>query len=172
MDALSNIHITLAETIHKIITNPWYLVGFAGQFFFMMRFVVQWLSSEKQRRSTIPHAFWFFSILGGSILLTYAIWQKDPVFIAGQALGMTIYLRNLYFIYWVNRSHMISQDMAHVRNLSERLTKKIHKSKDLKADHEILSKMAHELAGLIEEAGKTNSASPPPPPPPPSSPSS
>jgi lipid-A-disaccharide synthase-like uncharacterized protein len=76
----------------------WLSVGFAGQGMFSMRFLLQWLSSEKQRKSVIPVAFWYFSILGGMVLLAYAIHRKDPVFIIGQAAGLFIYFRNLYFI--------------------------------------------------------------------------
>lgn len=77
----------------------WIGVGFLGQAFFSARFFVQWLASEKHRRSVIPRAFWFFSLGGGMILLSYAIYRKDPVFIAGQAAGLLIYSRNLWFIY-------------------------------------------------------------------------
>ena len=63
-----------------------------------MRFLIQWIWSEKHRRSVVPLAFWYFSLAGGTTLLTYAIWREDPVFIAGQAGGLLIYLRNLYLI--------------------------------------------------------------------------
>jgi lipid-A-disaccharide synthase-like uncharacterized protein len=76
----------------------WVLVGFVAQFFFTARFVVQWLASERAGRSIIPVAFWFLSIGGGVMLLVYAIHRKDPVFIAGQAFGLFIYLRNLQMI--------------------------------------------------------------------------
>ncbi|MEE9139813.1 MAG: lipid-A-disaccharide synthase N-terminal domain-containing protein [Alphaproteobacteria bacterium] len=76
----------------------WLAVGFLGQAMFSMRFLIQWLSSERHRRSIIPVAFWYFSVAGGSILLAYAIWRLDPVFIVGQAGGLLIYGRNLYFI--------------------------------------------------------------------------
>ena len=82
-------------------TNPeqiMIVVGFAGQGLFAMRFIIQWLSSEKQAKSVIPVAFWYFSIGGGAVLLLYAIWRQDPVIICGQGLGLFIYLRNLYFI--------------------------------------------------------------------------
>ena len=82
-------------------TNPeqiMIVVGFAGQGLFAMRFIIQWLSSEKQAKSVIPVAFWYFSIGGGAVLLLYAIWRQDPVIICGQGLGLLIYLRNLYFI--------------------------------------------------------------------------
>src|SRR5215203_6459989 len=76
----------------------WVILGFAAQAFFTMRFVVQWIASERARKSVIPVAFWFFSIGGGILLLIYALYRRDPVFIAGQALGLLVYFRNLYFI--------------------------------------------------------------------------
>jgi lipid-A-disaccharide synthase-like uncharacterized protein len=76
----------------------WIILGFIAQFFFMMRFVVQWIASEKARKSVVPVAFWFFSLGGGMLLLIYAIQREDPVFIAGQALGLIIYTRNLALI--------------------------------------------------------------------------
>lgn len=76
----------------------WLLVGFLGQGLFMMRFLIQWISSERQKKSVVPLAFWYFSIAGGLVLLAYALYRGDPVFIAGQALGIAIYLRNLVLI--------------------------------------------------------------------------
>jgi lipid-A-disaccharide synthase-like uncharacterized protein len=81
-------------TIHIL----WLIVGFTGQALFGMRFVLQWLYSERQKRSVIPAAFWYFSLSGGCTLLCYSIYQKDPVFIVGQGMGIFIYLRNLYFL--------------------------------------------------------------------------
>ena len=77
----------------------WVLVGLGGQVMFMMRFLIQWIVSEKAKRSVIPISFWWFSIAGAAILLAYAIWRRDPVFILGQSLGFFIYTRNLWFIY-------------------------------------------------------------------------
>jgi lipid-A-disaccharide synthase-like uncharacterized protein len=77
----------------------WLVVGFTGQVMFSLRFIVQWWCSERQKRSVIPVVFWFFSLAGGVILLAYAIYRRDPVFIAGQAGGLFVYSRNLYFIY-------------------------------------------------------------------------
>ena len=77
----------------------WLIVGFLGQGLFASRFVVQWLRSEWEGRSTIPVAFWYLSIAGGAVLLSYAIYREDPVFIAGQSIGIFIYGRNLYFIH-------------------------------------------------------------------------
>lgn len=77
----------------------WLVIGFAGQAMFSMRFIVQWIMSEREKRSMIPLAFWYFSLAGGASLLIYAIHRRDPVFILGQASGLFIYLRNLYLIY-------------------------------------------------------------------------
>jgi len=74
------------------------LIGYCAQFLFAMRFVVQWIASERAGRSVVPMAFWFFSIGGGLMLLGYAFYRKDPVFIIGQAFGVFVYLRNLQFI--------------------------------------------------------------------------
>ena len=76
----------------------WLVVGFLGQALFSMRFILQWIQSERERRSVIPVAFWYFSLAGSIVLLAYAIHRQDPVFILGQAAGNVIYLRNLYLI--------------------------------------------------------------------------
>jgi lipid-A-disaccharide synthase-like uncharacterized protein len=76
----------------------WVLVGFVAQIFFTARFVVQWIASERAGRSVIPVAFWILSLIGGAMLLVYALYRKDPVFIAGQSFGVFVYLRNLYFV--------------------------------------------------------------------------
>ncbi|MCB1056820.1 MAG: lipid-A-disaccharide synthase N-terminal domain-containing protein, partial [Acidobacteria bacterium] len=61
----------------------WIGIGFVGQALFFARFLVQWLASERRKESVVPRAFWFLSIGGGLILLSYALWRRDPVFIAG-----------------------------------------------------------------------------------------
>jgi lipid-A-disaccharide synthase-like uncharacterized protein len=76
----------------------WVVIGFMGQFMFTMRFVVQWLASEKEQKSVIPFSFWIFSIFGGAIVFMYALHKQDPVFIVGQGAGLFIYFRNLYFV--------------------------------------------------------------------------
>lgn len=78
--------------------NFFMILGFVGQFFFSMRFVVQWIASEKHKKSVVPLSFWIFSVLGSSLLLIYAIYRKDPVFILGQAPNLLIYFRNIWFI--------------------------------------------------------------------------
>lgn len=76
----------------------WLMVGFAGQIAFTGRFVLQWLYSEYKKRSVIPTSFWYLSIFGSTLLFAYAIYRQDPVFIAGQAFGSIVYLRNLQLI--------------------------------------------------------------------------
>lgn len=76
----------------------WVLLGLVAQIFFTLRFVVQWVASERVGKSVIPLAFWWFSIGGGVLLLVYALYRRDPVFIAGQSFGVFVYLRNLYFV--------------------------------------------------------------------------
>jgi lipid-A-disaccharide synthase-like uncharacterized protein len=81
------------------IETIWLITGFAGQIVFFLRFLIQWLVSEKHKKSVIPVSFWYLSISGGLILLAYAIHRKDPVFIAGQSSGVLIYVRNLILIH-------------------------------------------------------------------------
>lgn len=82
----------------------WLAVGFMGQVLFSARFLVQWVSSERRKRSVVPLAFWYFSVAGGATLLAYAIHRQDPVFIVGQFAGLFIYLRNLQLIYRQRRT--------------------------------------------------------------------
>ena len=78
--------------------SPWIKIGFLGQAVFTARFLVQWVASEKKRASVVPVAFWWLSLTGGLILLSYAIHRKDPVIIAGQAMGLVVYARNLMLV--------------------------------------------------------------------------
>ncbi len=79
--------------------DGWILFGLLGQGFFTSRFIVQWVASERMGRSTVPHAFWWFSLVGGCILLIYALWYRhDLVFTLGQAAGLVVYARNLALI--------------------------------------------------------------------------
>ena len=96
---------TSPEHIKKLRDNTnlkdtiWQFIGFIGQIVFSMRFILQWLASEMKKQSFIPISFWYFSMLGSITLLSYAIYQQDPVFIIGQSFGMIVYLRNLHFIF-------------------------------------------------------------------------
>lgn len=83
----------------SVVDILWLILGFGGQGLFAGRFLVQWICSEKERKSIIPVAFWYFSIIGGLFMLIYAIHLRDPVFISGQSLGVVVYIRNLYLIF-------------------------------------------------------------------------
>lgn len=76
----------------------WLGVGFTAQAMFSMRFILQWVASERARRSVVPETFWYFSFVGGLMLFVYALYRMDPVFILGQGSGLFIYARNIYFI--------------------------------------------------------------------------
>ncbi|MBL27616.1 MAG: lipid A biosynthesis protein [Rhodospirillaceae bacterium] len=95
----------------------WIAIGFTGQILFGARFLIQWIASERQRRSHIPVAFWYLSIGGGMVLLSYAIWRADPVFIMGQSMGLGIYLRNLYFIHRERAEKAAEKAAADLQNV-------------------------------------------------------
>jgi len=80
----------------------WIGIGLIAQLLFSMRFFIQWIVSERARASIVPEAFWYFSFFGGILLLAYACYRVDPVFILGQATGLVIYSRNIYFI-WLGK---------------------------------------------------------------------
>lgn len=82
----------------QMILDRWLIIGFTAQLLFSMRFLVQWVASEKRKESIMPVSFWYFSIAGGGMLLMYAIHKSDPIFILGQAAGLIIYVRNLILI--------------------------------------------------------------------------
>lgn len=90
--------------LHKLfnISGPvgiaWVTLGFLGQVMFTGRMLIQWLASERSRRSVVPVLFWWLSLCGGLMLLTYFIWRKDIVGIVGQSTGVFIYTRNLVLI--------------------------------------------------------------------------
>ena len=77
----------------------WLYLGFVGQSLFASRFLVQWVASERKGESVIPIYFWYLSLAGSLILLAYAIFRLDPVFILGQSSGFLVYTRNLMLIY-------------------------------------------------------------------------
>lgn len=76
----------------------WLAVGFLGQAVFFSRFLVQWIVSERRKQSVIPVAFWYLSLAGSALVLAYALYRLDPVFITGQACGFMIYTRNLMLL--------------------------------------------------------------------------
>jgi lipid-A-disaccharide synthase-like uncharacterized protein len=77
----------------------WIAIGFLGQGLFFGRWLVQWIVSERKSESQMPVAFWYLSLVGGLITLAYAIYRRDPVFIAGQSIGALVYVRNLMLIH-------------------------------------------------------------------------
>lgn len=77
----------------------WVAIGFLGQGLFFGRWVIQWIASERKAESRVPVAFWYMSLVGGLITLAYAIYRRDPVFIAGQGVGAVVYIRNLMLIH-------------------------------------------------------------------------
>ena len=81
----------------------WLGVGMVAQLMFSMRFILQWIASERAKRSIVPEVFWYFSLVGGALLLAYAIYRVDPVFMLGQAMGLLIYARNIHLI-WNQKS--------------------------------------------------------------------
>lgn len=82
----------------------WISIGLLGNVLFFSRWVVQWVASERARASVIPRAFWYFSIGGSLILLAYALYRRDPVFILSQLPNSIIYLRNLHLLGPAGRS--------------------------------------------------------------------
>lgn len=82
-----------------MIWDLWLILGFAGQFVFAARFIVQWIASEREQRSHVPVQFWYLSLAGGAVMTVYAIHRRDPVFIVGQASGLIVYIRNLMLIH-------------------------------------------------------------------------
>lgn len=109
MDTAGN----LLDWLHMVFVeqfDAWILLGFLAQGMFTMRFLVQWIASERAKRSVVPVAFWFFSLGGGALLFIYAIQRQDPVFIAGQGMGLFIYIRNLWLIANEHRAAMAKTD--------------------------------------------------------------
>ncbi len=82
----------------------WVAFGLFGQLMFTGRFLVQWIASERARKSVVPLSFWYLSMAGGLILLAYAIYRRDVVFILGQSTGVFIYARNLWLIHRERRT--------------------------------------------------------------------
>ncbi|HXF53439.1 MAG TPA: lipid-A-disaccharide synthase N-terminal domain-containing protein [Hyphomicrobiaceae bacterium] len=93
------------------IEKTWLAIGFAAQLMFSMRFIVQWIASERAKQSIVPETFWYFSCAGGAMLFAYAIYRMDPVFILGQGAGLFIYARNIHLI-WRTRLNAQSRPAA------------------------------------------------------------
>ena len=90
----------------------WIATGFLGQGLFFGRWIVQWLASERSASSKVPISFWYLSLVGGLITLAYAIYRKDPVFIAGQSIGAVVYVRNLMLIYRPKQTNPVKSNQG------------------------------------------------------------
>jgi lipid-A-disaccharide synthase-like uncharacterized protein len=86
--------------------HKWLIIGFVGQALFSVRFLLQWIASERKGESVVPVLFWYFSLAGGLTLLAYAIYKQDPVFILGQSAGAFVYIRNLVLIFRKKGGHL------------------------------------------------------------------
>jgi lipid-A-disaccharide synthase-like uncharacterized protein len=108
MEWLTN---AVTEWMNKPMADKvWLGIGMFGEVIFGMRFIVQWIATEKQKKSVIPLAFWYLSLLGSVILLAYAVYLKNPVFILGFSLNLAIYLRNLFFIHFHKHPDVTSEE--------------------------------------------------------------
>lgn len=96
----------------------WVSIGMLGQVMFSLRFIVQWLASEKAHQTVIPYSFWILSIAGSVILSAYAIYRRDPVFILGQTPSVFIYVRNIMLQKGAERRSHQGADTEH-RELPE-----------------------------------------------------
>ena len=105
----------------------WTLFGFVAQGCFFMRFFVQWLASEKRKRSYMPKAFWYFSLLGSVLFLIYGVGRRDLVIFLGQTLAFSIYLRNLILYEDVDKVYEMQQEVEELRKELERLRRQLAK---------------------------------------------
>ena len=109
--------------LSEALKNPLVWFGFGAQALFFMRFLVQWIASEREGRSVIPIAFWYFSIGGACGLLVYAVEKRDPVFILGQSMGLIIYVRNLILI---RRERLRNEELANSTESNREPTSEPH----------------------------------------------
>lgn len=77
----------------------WVGIGFVGQSLFFSRWLIQWFVSERKAESQIPPSFWYMSLIGSVIVLAYALYRVDPVFIVGQGIGTLVYVRNIMLMH-------------------------------------------------------------------------
>ena len=97
-----------ANLVHWWLVTPsaeivWIFIGLLAQLMFSMRFLVQWIATEKPLACIIPETFCYYRFFGGLLLLAYAVYRADLVFILGQATGLIVYSRNIYFI-WLGKN--------------------------------------------------------------------
>jgi len=90
----------------------WVVLGLTAQLSFSARFIVQWIASERAGRSYVPTIFWYLSLAGGSMLLAYAIYRQDVVFVLGQSMGLIVYTRNLVLIHRSAAQTLVEQQSS------------------------------------------------------------
>lgn len=101
------------------IETLWVAIGLAGQGLFFVRWLLQWVTSERQRRSVIPISFWYLSMLGAVVLLAYSIYREDPVFIMGNVFNSAVYARNLYLIHRSRAENASRDEVESAKPLTE-----------------------------------------------------
>lgn len=101
---MSCLYFLCDATFYGLSVNPWKFVGWTGNVIFGARFFIQWIASERARKSVIPVGFWECSALGSLLLLVYfAIYRRDSVGVLSALFPLPIYLRNVYFV-WAHRT--------------------------------------------------------------------
>ena len=134
----------LEAIIHKILHEPIVILGFAGQSFFFIRFLIQWIVSEKQGKSVIPIVFWYISLAGALIVFTYGFIVSEPILVVGQLASSFVYIRNLVLIY--TNKNKISR--AHLQKTQSNL-----RTTNVRSAEEILAKIKEfEAEGKKQQA--------------------
>lgn len=100
----------MSSALTWLYEHAWVTLGFVGQAVFMSRMAVQWLAAERGRDAVVPVSFWWLSLLGGLVTLSYAAHNRDPVFMAAQAFGVLVYSRNLMLIFQNQRRAAVAAD--------------------------------------------------------------
>jgi lipid-A-disaccharide synthase-like uncharacterized protein len=96
---MHSFHSLAAQTFSGLTIYPWKIVGWLGAGIFGARFLLQWIASERAKKSVIPFGFWECSAIGSILVLSYFIYKRDSVGVIQNLLPLPIYLRNLYFRY-------------------------------------------------------------------------
>ena len=95
------------EILFKIANEPIVILGFAGQSCFFLRFLIQWIISEKKQKSVVPLSFWYISLVGAIIVFIYGWIVAEPILVIGQLISFFVYFRNL-FLHRKNRENVRS----------------------------------------------------------------
>ena len=88
----------------------WKVIGWVGNFVFFTRFFIQWYATEKKKRVVVPTAFWWLSLAGSLLLLTYSLHKRDSVFIFAYLFTWIPYTRNLIIHYRHQKAHLNCPD--------------------------------------------------------------